>query len=476
MTRKQTTPTRALALVRISDDRKGEALGVGRQEEDCRALAARRGWEIAEVVVENDTSAYRTRTVRDENGRPRRVTIRPRFEEVLDALNSGRADGLIVYDVDRLARQPYDLERLIDLVTVRRVPIESVTGSVDLSTDAGVAMARVMVAMANKQSADTARRVRRAARQAAESGRPNGGTRPYGYEREGMTVVPEEARVIREIADRFIAGDSARAIVRYLEAEGIPAPKGARWSTQGVRSVVTKPTVAGLRVHAPDPDEDPVYYPGDWQPILDRETWETVRHVLGLRQSHSTTRASKHLLSGIATCGRCGEKLTVGRNGRRTLADGRKPEVYRCARCHLTRSKAWCDDQVSRVVVRLLERDVVAEARKRQEEAAPGVALTKLAALRERRRQLVGEAALAVDLDPADVRSMLRTIDARIAELEAEVATEPSTRIPEAVEFSSLPLDRRRAIVRELVRVRIVPTSRRGKIIDPESIVIEPAY
>ena len=160
-----TVPTAAVALVRISDDPDGRAVGVGRQEEDCRALAERLGWTIAEVIVENDTSAFSTRRTNDSDGLPVRVTKRPEFRRALKQLHSGRNDGLVVYDIDRLARQPRDLEALIDLAEVRDTPVVAVTGSLDVSNSAGRAMARVLMAMANKSSEDTGRRVARAARQ-----------------------------------------------------------------------------------------------------------------------------------------------------------------------------------------------------------------------------------------------------------------------------------------------------------------------
>ena len=49
---------RTVIYCRISQDATGAGLGVQRQEKDCRALCRKRGWRVADVVVENDTSAY----------------------------------------------------------------------------------------------------------------------------------------------------------------------------------------------------------------------------------------------------------------------------------------------------------------------------------------------------------------------------------------------------------------------------------
>lgn len=59
--------------------------------------------------------------------------------------------------------------------------VRSLTGSLRVGKDADIAMARVLVVMARKSSADTARRVKRAALQAATGGRWHDGKPPFGY-------------------------------------------------------------------------------------------------------------------------------------------------------------------------------------------------------------------------------------------------------------------------------------------------------
>jgi site-specific DNA recombinase len=76
--------TRAAIYVRISDDREGLAVGVKRQEADCRALVEERlGWEVADVYDDNDLSATNRR-------KPR-----PDYRRMLDDLREGRLDALV---------------------------------------------------------------------------------------------------------------------------------------------------------------------------------------------------------------------------------------------------------------------------------------------------------------------------------------------------------------------------------------------
>ena len=54
---------RVVLYVRISSDPGGSEKGVDRQEKDCRALASALGWQVVRVFRENDTSAYKQKTI-----------------------------------------------------------------------------------------------------------------------------------------------------------------------------------------------------------------------------------------------------------------------------------------------------------------------------------------------------------------------------------------------------------------------------
>jgi DNA invertase Pin-like site-specific DNA recombinase len=73
----------AAIYARISDDREGLALGVSRQVEDCRRLAAKRGWSVVEAYVDNDVSAWRGRA-------------RPEYRRMLEDVKAGTVDAVVV--------------------------------------------------------------------------------------------------------------------------------------------------------------------------------------------------------------------------------------------------------------------------------------------------------------------------------------------------------------------------------------------
>jgi DNA invertase Pin-like site-specific DNA recombinase len=208
--------------VRISDDPEGTERGVDRQEQDYREYAAAHGYEVVKVFRENDTSAFKQKTITLPTGERVRRVIRPKFRAMLTMLAKGEAEVMIAYDLDRAVRDPRDLEDLIDAKVLNGFRALSTTGSLRLDNDADIAMARVMVAMANKSSADTARRVARAAKQRAAEGKWNGGRAPYGYShtKAELTIIPEQAAILQEMADRVIAGESLYTIARVLNERG----------------------------------------------------------------------------------------------------------------------------------------------------------------------------------------------------------------------------------------------------------------
>ncbi|MFI1449065.1 recombinase family protein [Streptomyces virginiae] len=380
------TPDRAVLLLRISyrkpeeedeelqtdaERRRAEfSKGIGRQEEDGRAHAKRLGWTITKVIVEDDTSAYKRRKITLPDGSVGLRTVRPGFRHALDLLASGENDGLLADDLDRVARDPRDLEDLIDVVESRRprIPVESVTGSLRLSNDADITMARIMCAVANKSSRDTARRVTRKHQQLAAEGKPGGGGfRGYGFTLDGREVIPDEAEVIVEIGDRILGewsgwtdeeraridsevGESLNSIADALQRRGVPTATGAAWSGRSVGSIISKPAVAGLRAYKGE-----VIGPAVWGAIIPKERWELICLRLAMRAG-TTDLTLQRWLTGVLRCQLCQHFLTGshGNGGPRYWCDRK---TGGCGKIAVKAS--FVEDEVERQVLDLLSRPTV---------------------------------------------------------------------------------------------------------------------
>ena len=430
-----------------------------RQRQDCTALVTAKGWTLAAAYVDNDVSAY--------SGKPR-----PQYAAMLEAVRTGRVDVIVAWHPDRLHRQPRELEEFITLVEERHVAVETVqAGEWDLSTPSGRLIARSLGTIARYESEHKSERVKRALQQRSASGKAHG-RRAYGWTPAGK-VDKREQRLVVELAERIVRGDSLRGIVADLNARGILSPSGKPWHKVMVRHLVTRDRNVGLLVRHGE-----VVGMGDWPPLLERALFEQVRAVLqDPTRKTSTGSAAKHLLSGIARCGVCGSPIRSGLN-RQTLS-------YRCRdKSCVSRNQVEVDYLVAGAVVGRLGRedavDLLAPERRDEVRAAT----TEAAGLRARLNSAADDyadgkidaeqleritARLRPKIDAAQTRARVvddsPLLDGLIGAEDVQAA------------WNALPLTRQRAVVDLLVRVRIlpVPTSDWGRQ-EPDPKLIEVSW
>jgi len=474
-----TKPKKAFLYCRISDSKNGTGTGVRDQEADLRRRAGELGWGVAGVVVENDTSAFKRRTVTLPNGERALRVVRPGWRSLLDDLASGRADGLIALDLDRAARDPRDLEDLIDVVEARRprIPVESVTGSLKLASDSDITMARIMVAVANKSSRDTARRVTRARLRQAEAGAFGGGSRPFGFEADGVTPATCEADELRRAVDAVLAGAGLRSVVADLNARGVMAARGGRWTTQSLRGVLLAPRMAGLVQYQGSIIDGPTR-----AAIIDRDTWEAVGAVLNDPNRKTTPGPTPRWLgSGLFLCGHpehAGEVVTL-RSG---TAGTKNYPVYRCSQAaHLVRTAGPLDEFVQAVIIERLSRPDAADL------LAPASNVDAVVLAREANglRARIAEAKDAWEsgvLTLADMKVRTARMGDKLDAIEATLASAAGRsplaglagNLDAATVWDGLDLGRRRAVLDVLLTVTVLPRDRRGRGFDPDSVRVTP--
>jgi len=282
----------AAIYARISADVEGKSLGVQRQLEDCRKLAADRGWPVGREYVDNDVSAY--------SGKPR-----AQYARMLADLESGARDAVIVYNLDRLHRRPAELEDFVTLCErVGVSQVATVTADIDLGNDDGLFMARIFAAFAAKESGRKSARIRRKMLQNAERGLPHGSARPFGYESDKITLRPDEAAVVRQMVDRYLAGQSLLSLTVWLNESGVAPAVAESWQTQAVRQILCSGRIAGLREH-----QGQVIGAAVWPAIITPAERDRVLARVAARAVTKTRAARTYLLSGMLRCGRCGNRL-----------------------------------------------------------------------------------------------------------------------------------------------------------------------
>ncbi len=182
-------------------------------------------------------------------------------------------------------------------------------------------MARILGAVASKESDDKSRRIKRKHLKLAESGEwAGGGSRPFGYLADRRSLDPAESAVVREAVARVLAGDSLRSVAADLNDRGIRTAAGGQWAIHPLKRILVSPRISGQREHL-----GRIVGPGKWQPIITPDETAQLRARLNdpARRIRRTPR--RYLLSGLLRCGLCGASLVA-----RPTSDGTRR--YVCAK------------------------------------------------------------------------------------------------------------------------------------------------
>lgn len=441
----------AAIYLRISRDRTGEQAGVTRQQEDCQALADQLGWTVYDEYRDNDVSAV--------SGKPRE-----HYKRMLADIRAGRVEAIIAWHPDRLYRRAVDLGELVEVCKEHNTSVATVqAGKVDLTTPTGRLVAGLLAQVATYEGEHKAERWRRSWRQAREAGRPIGQSpRLFGYTIDAQ-IIPEEAERVRWLAVEVIAGCPIRNLVRELNDAGIRTTRGNDWSPVALRQFLRNPRLAG---HSTSHGE--IVGRGQWEPILDNDTWETVRAMLAARSTPPPARVA--LLLHLIFCGRedCGAPLQTRRakNGRRG---------YQCAACRGVTVVAEPVEEIVESYAR--ERLSDPRVRRRIAQLRSGGAsglLKEIGALEER----LAEIEETIAGGSRNVKMLDRAADRvreRIEELQSQLAQSSAVPIPADVAAWPTDLHRRAQLIGLVVAcVWIDPTPALGRHFQPERVRIDP--
>ena len=276
----------------------------------------------------------------DDGGFSGANTDRPAFQRLMNDVNAGRVDAVVVYKVDRISRSLLDFSQFMDRLSRTDVEFVSVTQRFSTADSMGRLTLNMLMSFAEFEREMISERTRDKMAASRRRGKWTGGTVPVGYDVNDhkLVVNKAEAWIVRLIFERYLALKSTLKVVHELNAAGYRTKARKRknaqtkhpslWSVAAVTRVLRNPIFAGF---IPLGDER---FPGEHQAIIDVDVFDRACRVL---DSHSPQRSSTrgrnpaYLLRGLLRCGRCGKPYVA--------ASTRKAErAYRYYRCE-TRDK-----------------------------------------------------------------------------------------------------------------------------------------
>jgi DNA invertase Pin-like site-specific DNA recombinase len=306
----------------------------------------------------------------------KRSVTRKRFEAMVSDLAIGSLRGVLAYDIDRVYRQPRDLERVIDCYDKpgSDLVFHTLSGmNFDLTTADGRFTARIMVNVANKSSEDMSRRLRREMERKALAGEMSGGHKPFGWEDDRKSRNVKEAKLLDDMAKMILEGDSVSTVTDWLKDQGHIGRAGKPYARESVRRILVNPRNAGIRVFRGEAlkDEGGEYVTGPWDALWTVDHWRAVTETINGRKtanraSRGVTNTVRSILSGILRCGECGARMVAANSSQRY-------PKYRCAKdaggCgNITISRPHSEDAIRGLVSDVL---MAATAKKETEETGP---------------------------------------------------------------------------------------------------------
>ncbi|WP_407317596.1 recombinase family protein [Isoptericola halotolerans] len=336
-----TTRKRAVLYTRLSVQGDETSTSISRQEDDLRALAAREGWVVVRVLVDEGVSGRQARANADE---------------AVEMLVEGRADVLAVWEFDRFTRQGLGaLAGLMDTLEARPgAQFVALQDGLRSDSTAWRMVAGMLAEVAWMESDNISLRVKsdRAAR--LRAGLWGGGRIPYGYRPvevpRGKRLVqePQEAAVVREIRDQLLDEVSPWIVAGDLTERGVPSPNSA-----ARRALIAGRQAEGLNTGSWGHTVIVRMLTGD--PLLGRqqERGETVRNSRGepvlvskpiLEQRESDAlramfpwalssggrkKRSPRLLTGLVRCSECGARFYTRTHKARNAVDYQHPMPVR---------------------------------------------------------------------------------------------------------------------------------------------------
>ena len=244
----------------------------------------------------------------DDGGFSGGTLERPALKRLLADIEGGRIDVVVVYKIDRLSRSLMDFAKLVEVFDRCQVTFVSITQAFNTTTSMGRLTLNILLSFAQFEREVIGERIRDKFAASRARGMWMGGMPPLGYDVvERKLVVNEgEAELVRLIFSRFLRVGSATKLAHELRRAG---HRTKSWTTQDGNHRPGKPIdkgaiykILGNRVYLGEAVHKGTSYPGEHEPIIDRELWDKVHAILAentVARSNATRAQTAALLRGI---------------------------------------------------------------------------------------------------------------------------------------------------------------------------------
>ena len=267
-------------------------------EQEFNSLHAQREACEAYIASQRSEGWVVLREQYDDGGVSGGTLERPGLKALMQDIEDGLIDVVVVYKIDRLSRSLADFAKLVEVFDRTGVTFVSVTQQFNTTTSMGRLTLNILLSFAQFEREVTAERIRDKFAASRKKGIWMGGVPPYGYrvENRKLIVDEEKAEHIRWIFSRFVEIGSATELARQIDQRGLLTPNGNRIDKKYLYRLLNNRAYIGEAVHKGES------YPGEHEAILDQVVWDKVHTILQEsphKRAANTRAETPALLKGL---------------------------------------------------------------------------------------------------------------------------------------------------------------------------------
>ena len=267
-------------------------------EQEFNSLHAQRESCEAYIASQRSEGWVLVRDQYDDGGISGGTLERPGLRRLLEDIEDGLVDVVVVYKIDRLSRSLMDFSKLVEVFDRNNVTFVSVTQSFNTTTSMGRLTLNILLSFAQFEREVTGERIRDKIAASRRKGMWMGGCPPMGYVVNERKLVEDTSNAahVRWVFARFIEIGSGTVLARELAERGVTTARGHRVDKKFIYRMLNNRVYIGEAVHKGDS------YPGEHKAIIDRAVWDKVHAILteSPRKRAAKTRAdTPALLKGL---------------------------------------------------------------------------------------------------------------------------------------------------------------------------------
>ncbi|MBF7025358.1 cassette chromosome recombinase CcrB [Staphylococcus kloosii] len=351
------------AYIRVSTERQVEGYSIEGQITQIEQFCQFNGYDLVDIYADRGISG--------------KSMNRPALQRMLQDAKNGKLDCVIVYKINRLARNTSDLLTIVEELHRQNVEFFSLSERMEVKNSTGKLLLNILASFSEFERNTILENIYTGQHQRALEGYYQGNL-PLGYNnipdnKKELMINQHEANIVKYIFESYAKGHGYRKIANALNHKGYVTKKGNPFSISAVTYILSNPFYIGKIQFAKYKDwnekrrkglnDNPVIAEGKQTPIISQDLWDKVQ----ARKKQVSKKPQVHgkgtnLLTGIIFCEKCGAAYAAS-NTTNTLKDGTKKRIryYSCSNFRNKGSKVCSANSVRADVIEKYVMDQILE-------------------------------------------------------------------------------------------------------------------